>query len=591
MSFLAIFNCDGTPIDSEVIGGWYEDISINLKLLGPTHQAAMLWSVPDATSERTGACHAVELAGRYRLLGRIRLDRRDDLRMLLAMPETEPDAVLCLRAYGRWGERCVEHLRGDFCFVVWDEIEQKLFCARDQLGVRPLFYGSTKTSWVVSDSLDLVALHSGLTEDLDDFWVADFLTMPFCLDFDRTVYKHLKRLAPAHALMVSRDGSMIKRYWSLALDEPIFYRRRSQYIDHFHAVLARAIKDRLPDGRVGISMSGGLDSTTIAAKAFEVTGDASRIIAFTGYFERLIPDEEPYFSALVAKRLKISHTLFALDDAYDFQTEDPTLRTQEPGGPSAHKSARQIIENEMASRATVWFYGEGPDNALTFEWKSYLWWLAARGDWMHFSDAVVQYVHGKQAREWLMTIRKSTSLRRQPVATVHADFPEWVEKDLVERLDLAGRARDSSKVLRGNKRWRPQAMASFESPIWQMYFENLDPVISGTSLDFRHPYVDLDVLTFMLRTPPIPWARHKRLIREAMRGALPDEVLARNKAPLVVDPLTKVPKAPLSPPSNNQTLRRFVDPAKFPDGSDATSKDARLAKIRMLDVWLKGRTK
>jgi asparagine synthase (glutamine-hydrolysing) len=94
----------------------------------------------------------------------------------------------------------------------------------------------------------------------------------------------------------------------------------------------------------------------------------------------------------------------------------------------------------------------------------------------------------------------------------------------------------------------------------------------------------------MLRTPPIPWARRKRLIREAMRGVLPVEVLTRDKAPLVADPRTKVvQKTPLSPLSIDETLRRFVDSAKLPDGSHLQSGIDPLAKLRALDIWLRGR--
>ena len=133
-------------------------------------------------------------------------------------------------------------------------------------------------------------------------------------------------------------------------------------------------------------------------------------------------------------------------------------------------------------------------------------------------------------------------------------------------------------------------MASFTSPIWQMYFEHFDPALSGTSLDFRHPYADLEVLSFMLCTPPIPWGRRKQLIREAMRGRLPDEVLARDKAPLTVDRNTRVVrKTPLPPLSINPALRRFIDPTRLPDDSAGKSGIDPLDKIRTLDAWLKSR--
>jgi asparagine synthase (glutamine-hydrolysing) len=590
MSFLAVFNSDGAPAENERIRSQHDEVSRNVKLLGPARQTALMWADPGTDLEDKDVRHALELDERFWLLGRVRLDGRGELCAVLSASETEPDALLCLRAYARWGENCVDHLCGDFCFALWDEVRQILFCARDQLGVRPVFYSRVKNTWVVSDSLGTVACYSGLTADLDDFWIADFLTNAYCVDFDRTVYKNIKRLAPAHTLIASRGDSAVKRYWMLQLDEPIVYGHKSKYLDHFHEVLARAVKDRLPRDRVGIAMSGGLDSTTLAAKALEVTGDASRVVTFTNYFNHLIPDEEQHFSALVAKKLKLAHTLRAVDDGFDPQVSDPDIQPQEPGGPSMGSRFRRIVETDMASQAKVWFYGEGPDNALTFEWQSYLRWLLYRRDWMRLGGAVARYVHDKQAREWLMTVKKLRPGRRHVGTISQPRFPQWINKELVKRLDLATRAHSSMNLSPQMHSWRPRAIASFTSAIWQSYLESHDAAISGTYLDRRHPFLDLRVLTFMLRTPPIPWARRKRLIREAMRGVLPEEVLTRDKAPLIVDPSTKVVrKTPLPPLSIDETLGRFVDPAKLPDGSHPELASDPLAKLRALDIWLKGR--
>ncbi|MGD9657152.1 MAG: asparagine synthase-related protein, partial [Methylocystis sp.] len=535
MSFLAVFNVDGARVDGETIGATEEGHNI----LCPSRQIALRWRVSNADQEWKDARHAVELDGRFWLLGRIRLDRRDTLCSLLAASKADSDALLCLRAYAHWGEDCVERLYGDFCFVIWDERQRRLFCARDQLGVRPLFHARSGATWFVGDSLDAVARQSGLTDDLDEFWVADFLTGPYCLDIDRTVYKHVKRLAPAHTLVLSEDGVVVRKYWSFDLKEPIYYRRPSQYIDHFHHVVARAIKDRLPDaGFVGVSMSGGLDSTTLAAKTVEIAGDASRVVAFTNVFERLIPDQEAHFSALAARRLGIAHRIFAVDSHIEYQASDLLADAQEPGGASVCRRDRRAVDIEMARRAKVWFFGEGPDNALAFEWRAHLQWLARRNDWRRLISTVAQYIRGKELGEWLMTIKKLRSPPQQVDAVPWMQLPEWLDREFVESLNLMSRAENAMNRLRRNDSWRPDAVASFASPIWQSYFEVFDPVLSGYSLDARHPYADLEVLTFMLRTPPIPWGRRKLLMRRAMTCILPDEVLMRDKAPLAGDPRT-----------------------------------------------------
>ncbi len=584
MAFLVVFNGDDAP--------GVEDHRLRLsdakafERLDTSREIAMLWSDREEESEAGRVRHASGCG--LQLMGRIRLDRRDELCVQLGAPISESDAALVLRAYIRWGEGCVDHLRGDFCFVLWDESRRRVFCARDQIGVRPLYYARAKETWFIGDSLDIVARCSCLADELDDVWIADFLLESFCLDFDRTVYAHVKRLPPAHALAAFRGGAALMRYWSLELDEPIFFKRRGDYLDYFHETLARSIRDRLPEGTVGVTMSGGLDSTTLAAKAVEITGDASRVVAFTSHFERLIPDNEAQFSSLAAARLGISQKFVAMDQVCELHADAPAIWTAEPGGPAAEAPARRLIETEMASEATVWLFGEGPDNALTFEWLSYLRWLAGRGAWRRLFGAIGQYAAGKPPREWLFALKRLSVPRSRPEPVASSGLPAWISRDFAKRASLAEReAKTHSSPLHG---WRPWAMQSFSSPIWQRLFEHIDPVVSGSTLDYRHPYLDLEVLTFMLKTPPIPWARRKHLIREAMRGRLPDAILSREKTPLAVDPLAIVARTMSPPPlSESAALSHYVDVARLPADAAAAPGIDPLAKVRILNAWLEGR--
>ena len=126
-----------------------------------------------------------------------------------------------------------------------------MFCARDQLGVRPLFYAQAGNKWLVSDALEDIRSHSNLSRDLDDHWVADFLTQGYCLDSHRSVYKEIRRVPPAHILTVSSGKSAVRRYWTLNIEAPLFYRDERIYIEQFHELTALAIQDRLPPGRAG----------------------------------------------------------------------------------------------------------------------------------------------------------------------------------------------------------------------------------------------------------------------------------------------------------------------------------------------------
>jgi asparagine synthase (glutamine-hydrolysing) len=591
MSFLVLFNSDRLAVDLDRLERSIPCVARqNVQILGKERRVAFVDCSSPLLEDET-RLHSLD--NRFWLIGRIRLDAREQTLSTvygsqLAFDERS-DGLIFLHAYARWGERCLDHLRGDFCFVLWDEDRQQLFCGRDQLGVRPLYYATQSNSWIVSDSLEDIVAQAAIRPDLDPFWVADFLSSGVSADLDRTVYKQVKRLPAGHFLSVCARGSVVQKYWTFENREPIYYPHRQNYIEHFHEVVGLAVKDRLPEDRVGISMSGGLDSSTLAAHALRAIGDPAKIIAHARHFEHLMADAERHFSSLVASKLGIPLTLRAIDDAYyDPNWYNRDLSVPEPNSAITRALPRRTIAAEMAQQAKVWFYGEGPDNALVFEWQSYLRWLFNRMDWSRLSGAVVQYLLGKQVREWRSTL--STCIKRHPTGAgkLHQELPQWLDEGFVSEHQLAARARQLRESSNDKHPWHPRAIAGFTSPIWQSFLEQFDPSISGTPLAWRHPYLDLRVLTFLLSVPPIPWARRKLLIREAMHGWLPKEVLSRDKAPLSAKPLMRMlQKYGLPQLSPDGPIHCYIDRTKVPKTLPDESLIRPLLRVYVLDAWLR----
>ena len=124
-----------------------------------------------------------------------------------------------------------------------------------------------------------------------------------------TTFADIQRLTPAHYLTWQAGNLRLWRYWDLPLIErPLRYSHPQDYVEHFKALLTQAVADRLRTRRVGVPMSGGLDSSTVAALAREVLRRQSVPFDLQGYtnvYDRLIPDEERYYSRLVANVLGI----------------------------------------------------------------------------------------------------------------------------------------------------------------------------------------------------------------------------------------------------------------------------------------------
>lgn len=525
---------------------------------------------PTGLDERLDGC---------RIAGSIRLDARDDLRAALGVADKSiGDPALCLHAWRRWGDGFVDRLAGDFAFALWDEMRRRLLLARDQLGIRSLFYARIGAAWLASDSLEGLAARPGLDKRLDETWIGDFLATGHSLDPERTVYAAVKRLPPGHCATLTGDGKSVRRYWQLTVDEPLFLRDGRAYGERLRELAKAAIRDRAPAGRLGISMSGGLDSTTLAALSVEVLSVA-QVTARCTHFETLMADDEPHFAGLAAKSLGIALGFDKADAAYDPQWRERGIRTAEPTPTIVNAHREEALARSMAAEAGVWLYGEGPDNALAFEREAYLRWLMRTGRWARAASAVAHYV-GLKLRE--------RGPRRQPSLTlpsVSSGLPAWLRPDFVERIGLRERFRAFDSPPPNDHPWHPRAVGSFGTPVWQSLLGNLE-ADRAHGLDWRHPYLDLRVLQFLLSVPPVPWARRKLVLREAMRGRLPVELLERRKTPLAANALHQalsgVELPPLAAPA---ALALWLDPGKLPRRPHAADLEPLIA-VHALDHWL-----
>jgi asparagine synthase (glutamine-hydrolysing) len=571
--FAALLNVRDQPIDPRQLPPGFE-------VVGRARRAAFL-AGPGGTS--------ATLAGRYWIAGRFRLDARDELRARLGpAAASASDALLCLLAHAKWGESFADFLAGDFAFVLWDDAAQCLLGVRDQMGVHTLFHSRTANAWLVGDSLDWLAGQVPTSDALDDYWIADFLVVGVPREFERTIYRDIKRLAPAHLMKLGEGGLSLRRYWRLDIPEPVYLPTAEAYCERFRELLSRAVADRLPAGRVGIAMSGGLDSTTLAATAVQVTGDPSRIVAECEHYERLMHIREDHYASLAARHLGIDLRIRPADDiAYDPLWRTRELQSPEPMTALINTHHIQRVAREMGAAASVWLDGEGPDNALLLERDAYLGWLRRQRSWRRLGQALIEYSTAKGLAGWAQTIGRHTGLQREAELEPFDTLPLWLRREFAEQLALPERQASLGSGGDTSHPWHPASIGSFTSPIWQSHFDvrEFEGALGG--FEWRYPYLDLRVLEFMLSVPPVPWGWKKRLIREAMRGRLPPKVLARRKTPLDCYPeVAAIREVGLPILSEDHRIARYVDPRFLPDRSASDPDLATSLNAHALDHWL-----
>jgi asparagine synthase (glutamine-hydrolysing) len=501
---------------------------------------ALLRTTHEAITERQPA----SLEGRYWIVADARLDAREELLAELrhkeqAARQDSPDCDLILQAYAAWGESCVDHLRGDFSFAIWDKEHKKLFAARDHFGIKPFYYAQVRGIFLCSNTLNCLRLHPRVGDKLNETSVGDFLLFGLNHDNGTTIFEDIQRLPPAHTLTVSLRGLQVKRYWALLTDGRIRYAEPREYVEHFTSILDTAVADRLRTDRVGILLSGGLDSSSLAAVAKEISARATPSLEIWGYthaYESLIPDSDGPFAREVGEFLRIPLKFIVMDEVQLFERwDDPQSSWPEPVD-NPFPTAISDANRDISADCRVLLSGEGSDNLMDFQMWPYARDLGRRAEWKRLFMDVANYLwvrpfpwRGIRARVMRLLGKDSD----RPLC------PTWLAPEFGRRLHLEERWKQKTEL---PKSWKahpihPRGHGSLSLPQWTLLFEQDDPGGTGYPVQIRYPFLDLRVVNFLLAIPPFPWYFKKTLLREAMAGRLPESVRTRPKTPLQGDPV------------------------------------------------------
>ncbi len=225
---------------------------------------------------------------------------------------TTSDTEVILRAYQRWGTDCVRYLRGMFAFALWDEARQRLVCARDRFGIKPLNYTVVgQILYFASEVKALLPFMPAIETDFDA--LKDYLAFQFCLS-GKTLFKGVHELLPGHILIIQNGVMRTERYWEvfyhLDLDHTAKY-----FEERLRALIEDSVRMHLrSDVPVGAYLSGGLDSSAVAALASRQA--AEPFLAFTGKFALGPEYDESHYARLIAERqgIRLHEVIITVDD-------------------------------------------------------------------------------------------------------------------------------------------------------------------------------------------------------------------------------------------------------------------------------------
>lgn len=526
-----IVNLDGAPIDLNLLSR----LTNSLSFRGPDARQIQI-------ENHVGLGHTLlringetytqisTLDGKVWLTADARIDARYELTKNLRLTSPANDAELILHAYEAWGEDCVKHLIGDFAFIIWDSRRQTLFCARDHLGVRQLYYSHNHRSFVVSNTLNCLRQHPHVSNELNEIAIGDFLLFGLNQELNTTTFADIQKLPRAHTLTLTDGKLRIQQYWTPSVNTT-HERNRKDVIDEFLDLLRQTVADRVGKSGAGISMSGGLDSSAVAAMAAETSAD---LTAYCVVYDQVFTDDERKYATLVADALKIPIEFLPGAEINEQTNSRTTGIAPEPFDVDPIFVVSDELVKRIAGKYRVALTGWDGDTLMEETPKHSFAAALKRGAIVELFAELARYVYFTRSlppvgmrtrwRHW-----KNPHWNRSP-------YPSWLNQDFASRLNLAERWQHAHAEHAPAHPTRPRVFRAFDAPSWDSLFTRFDAAVTLLPLEVRHPLIDVRMVDYLLALPIIPWLLDKTIVREAMDGFLPDIVRLRPKTPLQGDP-------------------------------------------------------
>ncbi|MEX0763203.1 MAG: asparagine synthase-related protein [Dehalococcoidia bacterium] len=461
-----------------------------------------------------------------------RLDNRREListlRSTLAVSERSTDPDIVLAAYAAWGRSCPSRLIGDFAFGLWDAARQELLCARDPVGVRVLHYHFDGTRFIFGTEIKQLFTQPGISRELNEVMLGLYLSGSPRYG-DLTFYKGIKRLPGGYSLVASRGGVATESYWNPDPANEIRYKDERQYTEHFREIFASSVQCRLKSaGPTGVLLSGGLDSSAVTSMAGRLRGDeagqAPAMRAYNFTYADAPLDERPFVEQVV-QDAGIGVEYIHVDDVWALKPAPGAAMRDEPFVLPFETLQHRALERMRSDGVRVALTGEGGDEAFSNGYMLYLrdWLLSGklRTLWKDLKNATPQY-----RREAVKYMRRGilAGMARRVRRRTNGSIPPWIDPEFARRIQLSQRL-DAVEVYRYRDTHYLQGRG------FPPFFVGNDMRAAMYQVEMRHPFWDSRLVEFLVRIPPtirVQGGRPKQLLKKAMVGVMPPEVLRRN---------------------------------------------------------------
>lgn len=435
--------------------------------------------------------------------------------------DTNTDTEIVLRAYIHWKEKCLDILNGVFAFAVWHTKEQKLFAARDRIGVKPFFYRvDDGVLWFASEIKTILA-HPDVPAQLDSYGVAQLMLLGPGRIPGSGVFKDIYELKPGHYGIFCNGEWAHKQYWKLTDQE------HTDSFEQTAACVRELVLDAIgrqfdPDMEIGAFLSGGLDSSIVSTVCSELCiKEGKQLQTFSVDYEnndkyfvsnRFQPESDRHYIDLMRSSIGSKHqsVILSADDLVNCM--DEATKARDLPGMADVDFSLFAFSKQVRQQVSVAFSGECADEIF--------------GGYPWYTDPAVRAVDGFP---WA----QNTGFRAGFILPEHL---KNIEPNVFV-TDLYKTTINNSDILPGTSRLERRMKEMFHLNFdWfmQTLLDRNDRMTMYHSLDVRVPFCDYRIAEYLYR---VPWHyknhadREKGLLRYAMRDLLPAEVLYRKKSP------------------------------------------------------------
>ncbi|WP_141504120.1 asparagine synthase (glutamine-hydrolyzing) [Paenibacillus luteus] len=509
---------------------------------------------------------------------------------------TNCDTEVLLVAYMEWGKGCVERFNGIFAFAIWDVAEQELFLARDRLGVKPLFYSTQDGLFIFGSEQKAVLAHPAVRPEVGAEGLAEIFILGPARTPGHGVYKQICELRPGRCITVNRSGVKTVTYWQLQSSPHV------QNIDETAERVRELLKDTVErqlvsDVPVCTLLSGGLDSSALTTLAVQYYNDNGQGNVHTYSVDYI--DNDKHFKAHAFQPNsdapwieRMTTHLDTIHHPIQFDTPElvgalkaATLARDLPGMADVDASLL-LFCHEIKKDATVAISGEAADE------------IFGGYPWFHREEAL-----NANTFPWSLASAMRADLLAPDVASWIKPL-DYIGDRYAQAIAEVPHLDGESEQLRKMRQMSYLNITRFMPTL----LDRKDRMSMAAGLEVRVPFCDHRLVEYVWN---IPWEiktsgdREKGILRKALRGVLPEDVLTRKKSPypkthnpnylaavkgLLLDVLND-PSSPLLPLINVKKVRELAesDSAKsnIPWFGQLMSGPQLFAYLYQVNLWLK----